>query len=113
MVGRLRPGREVAVLDAGESGVRVEGPCRLRPGGTASLNLSLDGQERTIACHVAWCRVSSVAKETGVRYRAGLAFDRPTGLFEPRHADGYGIPDWAAGSGADRGSAYSCSGRRR
>ena len=111
--GRLRPGREVVVLDVCELGALVEGSDRLRPGAAASLNLILDGEERTVSCHVVWCRVSSLSKDTGVCYRAGLVFDRPIGLPEAQHPGGYRIPTRVAARGTDRGSDYSDSGGRR
>lgn len=77
---RVRPGRDVVVVDLGAGGARVEGPTRLMPG--ARVVLQLRAQERMVAVsgQVVRCEVAVLDQQQGIRYLSALRFD---GLVPP------------------------------
>lgn len=77
VAARLRPGRDVRVLDLSSGGALVEGAVRLMPGAPFVLHLmALDDVRHTICGTVLRCHVSGLDESAGVRYRAALGFDR-------------------------------------
>ncbi len=77
VAARLRPGRDISVLDLSSGGALVEAGVRLLPGAPFVLQLvGADGWCPSIRGTVLRCHVSALDPSTGVRYRAALAFDR-------------------------------------
>jgi hypothetical protein len=76
IAARLRPGRDVQVLDLSSGGALVEAGVRLLPGAPVVLHLVGDGGAHTIRGIVLRCYVSALDRCAGVRYRAALAFDQ-------------------------------------
>jgi len=77
VAARLRPGRDVRVLDLSSGGALVEAAVRLMPGAPFVLHLvAADDVRHTIRGTVLRCFVSALDESSGVRYRAALGFDR-------------------------------------
>ncbi len=72
---RLRPARDVRLVDLSDRGALIEGMARLLPG--AHIELHLFGVEgrRTVRARVVRSHVSALDWSSGVRYRAALEFD--------------------------------------
>ena len=99
VAARLRPGREVHVLDLSSGGALVEAGVRLMPGAPFVLHLvGVDDSRHTIRGIVLRCHVSAVDESAGVRYRAALGFDRHFRVpetaenFEPTPLTGSSFP---------------------
>ena len=75
IAARLRPGREVRVIDLSSGGALVEAAVRLLPGAPFVLHLVGAAGAHTIRGTVLRCHVSALDRSTGVRYRAALGFD--------------------------------------
>ena len=75
LAARLRPGRDVRVLDLSNGGALVEAGGRLMPGASIVLHLVSVRGHHTLRGTVLRCYVSAIDQSTGVRYRAALAFD--------------------------------------
>ena len=73
---RLRPGRDVLLLDLSARGASIEAPSRLLPGTHVELQLGAPGWHWMGRAHVLRCHVSALAPQAGIRYRAALHFDR-------------------------------------
>jgi hypothetical protein len=87
---RIRPGRDVIVVDLSGCGALVEGPWRFRPGGRYDLALTLAAEVTTVRARVTRCYVARLDRGAGVRYRAALAFDAPVEVPDVRGAlEGY------------------------
>jgi hypothetical protein len=90
---RLRPGREVIVVDLSRTGALVEGVWRVRPGGRVELQLMLSDGERTVRGIVERCYVASLSHRGSVRYRIALRFDTSLAFGPPVNLlDGYSVP---------------------
>jgi hypothetical protein len=76
LAARLRPGRDVRVLDLSNGGALVEAAGRLMPGAPIVLHLVGVRSHHTIRGTVLRCYVSALDHSTGVWYRAALAFDQ-------------------------------------
>ncbi len=76
VAARLRPGRDVRVLDLSSGGALVEASVRLMPGAPIVLHLAGIGVHHTIRGTVLRCYVAAIDRTTGVRYRAALGFDQ-------------------------------------
>ncbi len=75
-MARLRPGREVRIVNLSRGGACVEAVSPLRPGHPVDIRLMLpDWQWRE--AQVLRCHVSALPHEQKVRYRAGLEFVSP------------------------------------
>ena len=77
---RLRPGREVELIDVSSGGALVEARSRLLPGTRVELQVLVLGTCRLVRGRVARCHVFAVSSTAGVTYRAGLVFDEPLEL---------------------------------
>jgi hypothetical protein len=76
VAARLRPGRDVRLLNLSSGGALVEAGVRLMPGSPFVLHLTGVESHHTIRGTVLRCHVSALQQEDGVRYRAALVFDR-------------------------------------
>lgn len=81
---RVRPGRDVALLDLGDDGALVEGTTRLMPGSKVVLQLHASGRSVIVAGLVVRCEVASLDRELGIRYRGALRFDIPLSCVEAK-----------------------------
>lgn len=101
---RLRPGREVWILDASPGGVELETGVRLLPGGSVELQMVISGVTLAVAGRVLRSRVSALVPR--LRYRAAVVFEHPLNVDgSGSSADGYQIP-------ADEGPDDTRPGRR-
>ena len=102
---RLRPGRDVVLIDVSTGGALIEANARLLPGARAVLQLF--GQSGSLlACgSVLRCHVSAITPQAGVTYRGALVFDhamdfskeplavsRSIGLSRGNELDGHELP---------------------
>jgi hypothetical protein len=79
---RVRPGRDVALLDLGDDGALVEGTTRLMPGSRIVLQLHTSERSVAVAGLVVRCEVASLDRERGIRYRGAVRFDVPLSCAE-------------------------------
>lgn len=90
---RIRPGREVVIVDLSRDGALVEGPWRFRPLSRCDVHLQVTGQDVHLRARIVRCFVARIERQEPVRYRTALAFDRAVDLPERWDAlDGYSIP---------------------
>lgn len=75
LAARLRPGRQVRVVDFSAGGALVEVTARLLPGATVVLHILGVNGPHTVRATVLRCCVAALDRATGVRYRAALAFE--------------------------------------
>ncbi len=73
---RLRPGRDVVLIDLSTGGALIEGSARLLPGTRAVLQLLGTGGCLLACGSVLRCHVSAITSEEGVTYRGALTFDQ-------------------------------------
>jgi len=69
---RLRPGREVRLVDLSSPGVALESRMALAPGTDVSLSFEGRGWRRTITARVGGCHVVVLDSTRGLVYRSGL-----------------------------------------
>lgn len=72
---RVRPGRDVDVMDVSRGGALVESGSRLLPGRNIELHLIADSHRIVVRGRVIRCHVSALEPSGGVRYRGAVAFD--------------------------------------
>jgi hypothetical protein len=90
---RIRPGREVVVVDLSSDGALVEGPWRFRPLSRCDVHLHVTGQDVHLRARIVRCFVARIERQEPVRYRTALAFDQAVELPQRWDAlDGYLIP---------------------
>ncbi len=82
LTARVRPGRDVALVNVAEGGALVEGATRLLPGSRVVLQLKAGEHALAVAGLVVWCEVASLDRDRGVRYRGALRFDVPLSCTE-------------------------------
>jgi hypothetical protein len=73
---RVRPGRDVSLLDLSRGGALVEGAIRLLPGAVVELQLLGHESRHVVRGHVLRCAVSALDRRLGVHYRAAVRFDQ-------------------------------------
>lgn len=71
----VRPGQRLVVVDVSASGALVEGRRPLRPGSDIEVQLESDARGGMVAAHVTRCSVAALHGESGITYRAALAFN--------------------------------------
>jgi hypothetical protein len=98
---RLRAGRELAVVDVSDGGALVEGPARLLPGTHVDAHLVTSDGRTLVRSRVVRAYVHHLDAQI-VRYRGGIAFERPIDT----SAAGYEVPELLAAHAAIGGSAY-------
>ena len=72
---RIRPGRDVIVVNLSESGALVEGCWRLRPGTRVELVVRVVDRDRVVGGHVMRCYVHALPRHQPVRYRTAIRFE--------------------------------------
>jgi hypothetical protein len=75
MRARVRPGREVTVLDLSSGGALIEADHRLLPGSLVELQLAGADGRLAVRGRVLRCSVSSL-HPSRITYRAAVAFER-------------------------------------
>jgi hypothetical protein len=70
---KVRPGRDVVVVNLSPDGLLVEGAWRFRPGSSVDLHIAFDGTPVGARGRVLRCYVSGIDRVAGVRYRAAIA----------------------------------------
>lgn len=91
---RIRPGRDVIVVDLSEGGVLVEGRWRLRPGARVELIVTVTGHARLVSGNVVRSYVHALPPREPVRYRTAIRFELAVrGLPQPDPVAGYVLPD--------------------
>jgi hypothetical protein len=73
---RVRTGPQLEVVDVSTSGAQVEGTARLLPGTHADVHVTTREGRSLVRSRVVRALVWEVRPD-GIRYRTGLAFDRP------------------------------------
>ena len=71
---RMRRGYHLELLDLSARGALVEGRQPLRPGSYVDVHLESEARRETLAARVVRCAVAAIDAETGITYRAALAF---------------------------------------
>lgn len=74
---RVRPGRDVEVVDLGAGGALLEGTARLMPGTHVVLLLRSDERSVAVDCRVTRCEVVALDGDSTIRYRGAVRFDTP------------------------------------
>lgn len=72
----MRPGQRLVVVDVSASGALVEGGRPLRPGSDIEVQLEGDARSGMVGAHVTRCSVAALHGESGITYRAALAFNQ-------------------------------------
>ena len=76
-LARLRPGREVLVLNLSRGGLCIEAVSPVRPGNQVDIRFALPNWEWHGEAEVLRCQVSALPRGERVRYQAGLRFASP------------------------------------
>ena len=79
-LARVRPGRDVVLIDIATGGALVESPARLLPGARVVLQLLRPGETISLGSRVVRCEVAGIDPTHGIRYRGALCFDQPLGF---------------------------------
>ena len=104
---RVRPGRDVIVVNLARGGTLVESRFRFRPGSMVDVLLHQGGIAHALRARITRCLVATLDDPAGVRYRTALRFETPIAAESPRTLlDGYVLPDVEATALQPGGSAY-------
>ena len=98
---RLRTGRELTVIDVGNTGALVESATRLLPGTHVDTHVMTGAGRVLVRSRVTRARVSAVAAES-LTYQAALAFQQAIDA----SPSGYLIPGPSASPQEDQGTGY-------
>ena len=91
---RVRLGHRLIVVDVSAGGALVEGHCPLRPGSVVEVQLESAARGLMIGARVTRCAVAALHPESGVTYRAALAFsDSCDWVREAATRNGYAVPE--------------------
>ena len=74
LCARIRAGHRLVIIDLSVRGALVEGRRPLRPGSRVDVHLECDAQRAMVGARVLRCSVAAIDAESGVTYRAALAF---------------------------------------
>ncbi|HYT66163.1 MAG TPA: PilZ domain-containing protein [Vicinamibacterales bacterium] len=91
---RVRLGHRLVIVDVSARGALVEAQCPLRPG--SRIEVQLEGKMRggMVAARVTRCAVAAIHPESGITYRAALAFSESCDwVREAMTQSGYALPD--------------------
>jgi hypothetical protein len=88
---RVRPGRDVSVIDVSGRGALVECAHRLAPGAPVEFHMRREsGPTEAVRGRVVRCAVTQVRSDA-VLYRGAIAFDRQI-TWLPSEFEGYAVP---------------------
>ena len=88
---RVRPGREVLIVNVSSGGVLVETPHRLMPGSPIELHLRTADRRVSVRGRVLRCAVARLRADD-LWYRGAIGFDLELPWFSEPLADGYQVP---------------------
>lgn len=88
---RVRPGREVLIVNVSSGGVLVETPHRLLPGSPIELHLRTAEQRTSVRGRVLRCAVARLRADD-LWYRGAIGFDLELPWFSNRQESGYQVP---------------------
>jgi hypothetical protein len=91
IVGRIRPGYAVAVINLSPSGALVEGARPLPPGRRVDVHLAEDGLRVLVRAQVVRCSVATLDADS-IIYRAGLSFQERLEIRERQTPGVYTVP---------------------
>jgi hypothetical protein len=74
LCARIRAGHRLVIIDLSVRGALVEGLRPLCPGARVEVHLECDAQRAMVGARVLRCAVAAIDAESGVTYRAALAF---------------------------------------
>jgi hypothetical protein len=77
VTARVRPGRDVELIDLSRGGALVQAAGRLMPGSQVELQIAVGHWRWNGTAHVVRCHVSALSLDDHVRYRAAFRFARP------------------------------------
>jgi hypothetical protein len=82
VAARIKPGKEVVIIDVSAGGALVETTHRLLPGAEVELHMETNRQRATVRGRVVRCHVERVGP-AAVSYRGGIHFDACLPWFAP------------------------------
>jgi hypothetical protein len=88
---RVRPGREVLIVNVSSGGVLVETPHRLLPGSLIELHLRTADRRVSVRGRVLRCAVARLRADD-LWYRGAIGFDLELPWFSDRQEAGYQVP---------------------
>lgn len=88
---RVRPGRDVSIVDVSESGALLESQHRLLPGTHVELHFQVLHRRAQVRGRVLRCAIVTL-RPTSVCYRSAIGFERRLPWFSEGGLDGYGLP---------------------
>jgi len=106
---RVRPGREVLIVNVSSGGVLVETPHRLLPGSLIELHLRTADRRVSIRGRVLRCSVARL-RATDVWYRGAIGFDLELPWFSEQPNSGYEVPAAETGATSQDGEQPTRSG---
>ena len=93
---RVRPGREVLIVNVSSGGVLVETPHRLLPGYPIELHLRTGEQRVSVRGRVLRCAVARLRADD-LWYRGAIGFDLELRWLSGRQEAGYQVPAGESG----------------
>jgi hypothetical protein len=106
---RVRPGREVLIVNVSSGGVLVETPHRLLPGSLIELHLRTADRRVSVRGRVLRCAVARLRADD-LWYRGAIGFDLELPWFSDRHDSGHTVPIGETESADHRGEVATRSG---
>jgi len=88
VAARVRPGREVRVIDVSRGGTLVQATARLMPGSQVEFHMTIGPWRWSGSAQVVRCHVCAIGFEEQVRYRAAFRFVCP---MDPASRDAFDI----------------------
>ena len=88
---RVRPGRDVGLIDISAAGALVESTHQLSPGSPVELHVATQERRASVRGRVVRCSVAGLLA-TGVRYRGAIGFDQHLSWFVDVGEPGYSVP---------------------
>ncbi len=107
VTGRVRPGREVRLIDVSRGGALVHAAARLMPGSQVEVHMSIGPWQWSGSAQVVRCHVWALAFEEQVRYRAAFQFTHP---MDPANHDAFEIALEGAAAAAEHGNQVPATG---
>lgn len=107
VMARVRPGRDVELIDVSRGGALVQATARLMPGSQVELHIAVGPWRWNGAALVVRCHVSALSFEERVRYRAAFRFVRP---MDPGSHDEFEAALRGAGASSARGYELPAAG---
>jgi len=90
VTARVRPGRQVSVIDLSAGGALIETSHRLLPGTHVELHVEGTDRSATVRGRVVRCAVSQL-RSSSVSYRGAIVFERDLAWFVNEEGLGYGV----------------------